>query len=306
MNTFLVRVSMVALVLSITMTVLSAWIRLSDAGLGCSPHPSCLTTSFRQDPSPGVSVAGDDTFRALRLTHRFVASAFGLIAVLLAVSAWWFRATGGRPALTTLILATTLVLAWVGLRTPDVLHPIVTLTNLSGGVSLAALLYAYVLGATQKLQHPVNLVVAVIVFAVIVSGAWASGNFAVAVCDGFLNCATNGNPALAFDPMRTLQSVDGVIQPGAESALILHAHHLLSMAATAGVLLVSAHAWRNGSDWLPAFYTCAALVGHVMLLGIASPESATTHNLLALVLLLALIKQSYAPAAPEGHAPPRR
>ncbi|MBD3646585.1 MAG: heme A synthase, partial [Pseudomonadales bacterium] len=54
------RMTWIAFVLSVAMTILSAWIRLADSGIGCAPWPTCFREQFVVDPEPGIAIAESD------------------------------------------------------------------------------------------------------------------------------------------------------------------------------------------------------------------------------------------------------
>lgn len=125
-----------ALVLAITS--LSAFIRLSRAGLGCEPWPQChaqraAMTAQELDPLDAPAVT------AARVAHRVVASAALLLVIALLMvtmreqPALWRE---GRIALALLALA--LFLAVLGRMGGASRAPIVALGNLLGGFALFA------------------------------------------------------------------------------------------------------------------------------------------------------------------------
>ena len=125
-----------ALVLAITS--LSAFIRLSRAGLGCEPWPQCYAHSLQASGQPVAAPAGP--VAAARIAHRVVAVVALLLVIALVMTTLstapvlWRE---GRIALGLLALA--LFLAILGRWTTDARVPAVMLGNLLAGFALFAL-----------------------------------------------------------------------------------------------------------------------------------------------------------------------
>lgn len=83
MNMFMRRLITAALFMSVLMTVLNAYIRLSDSGIGCEPWPACTNLTISGWPS--ITITEDDTNKYLRVLHRITASVFGIVAIELCV-----------------------------------------------------------------------------------------------------------------------------------------------------------------------------------------------------------------------------
>ncbi len=126
-----------ALILAITS--LSAFIRLSRAGLGCEPWPQCYGQSLREMPQ-GTAQPVAGLVAAARLAHRAVAVAALLLIIMMvmttlaSVPMLWQE---GRMALGLLALA--LFLAILGRWTADARVPAVVLANLLAGFAMFAL-----------------------------------------------------------------------------------------------------------------------------------------------------------------------
>lgn len=303
------RLSWIALMLAVAMTLLSAFIRLSDSGIGCAPWPDCFAEQFVMDTQPGVTIARGDTHRGLRVLHRVMASVFGLVVMVMTIVALWYRKH--HPALPVICLMLTLILAVVGMNTPDLLHPIVTAINLTGGMLLAALLWQWVLiqrrdsaaspnarsTTDEKAIGWLTVGAIVLVLLTIASGSWVSGNFAAGACEGLFNCGSmdRADAAAAFDVNRELTMAEGRLIIGADQALIGWVHHWLALASALLVSgLVAMILLKHGFEVVAV--SLALLLAALILLGIVeggSPSilSASLHNFLSLILLLMLVYQ---------------
>ena len=92
-HAWLRRLALVAAALVLAITSLSAFIRLSNAGLGCSEWPQCYGSRLRavqQNREPAV--ADSDAVTVARLAHRLVA-----VLALLAITTIIMVCFGNRP-----------------------------------------------------------------------------------------------------------------------------------------------------------------------------------------------------------------
>lgn len=300
------RMSWIALVLAVAMTLLSAFIRLSDSGIGCEPWPDCFAEQMVIDSQPGVTIAQGDTHRGLRMLHRVMASGFALVVMVMTIVVLWYRQRIGiNPVVPVICFILTLILSAVGVNTPDVLHPVVTGINLTGGMVLAALLWHFVLTQRQTIANAVpadtigwlTAAAITIVLLTIASGSWVSGNFASGACEGLLDCGSmdRADARSAFDPARELSMAEGRLILGADQALIAWVHHWLALVSALVVSGVVAMLVLNrGFDIVSV--TLLILTGALILLGVMeagrpSVLSASAHNLLSLMLLLTLVYQ---------------
>jgi cytochrome c oxidase assembly protein subunit 15 len=286
------------------MTILSAYIRLSDSGYGCNPWPGCYTTNIIVDASPGVTITGDDSNIALRALHRLLATVFGLLALVIIMAAFWYhKELRLNPGWSVMVVLITVVLSYVGMNTPNVQFPVITMVNLSGGMLLSMILLHMLLrlrltpGYRFSLTAAFSILVVCVGFVVIMSGAWVSGNFTAAACDSFLSCGpTHGTVSESFAPARKLLIVEGQLDAGAIDARITYVHHALTSIFAALVFIYAAISLARLG---PAFHNIAppALVITAISIGLMEMNSpslllATLHNAVALALLLSLVLQA--------------
>jgi cytochrome c oxidase assembly protein subunit 15 len=304
-NRFYLGVTCIALVLSILMSVISAWIRLSDAGFGCEPWPDCYGQAVIIDTQPGITIAPDDTNRGLRGLHRLMASVFGIIVLIMGVMSIWYRkrfivGTGW----TVFAVAITILLALVGLNTPDIHRPIITLTNMLGGLVLASVLFHLALIQAKPPQPSVPLeakaifATLIITLILIASGAWVSANYAATACGNVFSCEPKIEASLAeaFDPLRELTVTEGAIRTDAASTLMLYLHQA-SGPITAFLVIgcaVAIFARRGYSHWVAAPTVFLVMLATATLIEIYVPSLflASLHNTLSLALVFSLVFQA--------------
>ncbi len=133
-----------SLILTLMTVVLSAYIRLAENGLGCEPWPACY--GVLGDEQQGIAVltkeGGQMAHRGARFAHRYIASALGFCIIGLTVVSFQRRSSRGPgPALPLLLLCLTVFLSILGYSTPTRTAPLITLSNLIGGMAMLALLW---------------------------------------------------------------------------------------------------------------------------------------------------------------------
>lgn len=133
------RLAWACVALLLVVTSVSAFIRLSRAGLGCEPWPQCYVQRAEL-PSAALEALDTPAVTAARKVHRVVAStALLVVIVLLALTVarrprQW---RAGRLALA--LLGLSLFLAVLGAATGASRAPAVALGNLLGGFLMVAL-----------------------------------------------------------------------------------------------------------------------------------------------------------------------
>jgi cytochrome c oxidase assembly protein subunit 15 len=127
------RLALIGTLLMLLVVGLSAYLRLSAAGLGCDPWPACY--------APNRTQPVEHQYQPLaRLAHRILASTVGVIVLLLAFAD--FKARGPRRlGRAVWLIALTVALASLGRVTPGATHLAVAMGNLLGGAALTASLW---------------------------------------------------------------------------------------------------------------------------------------------------------------------
>ena len=277
--------------------VASAWLRHTQAGLGCPDWPGCY--GRLADVSDFAPVG---TFFA-RFVHRLAASTALIVIAMLAFVTLKPKADyAAERRLAWVALALALGLAALGLATAGWQVPAVTLGNLLGGFALFATLAALAAclrdaeSRPPPSPHAVTVLAAALVatFAHAALGGMIGAQFAATACPPALACPGADLATLAgsgiLDPARPLTVVDGRVRaPAGADALVLM-HRLTSLAVVALALLA---AWTVRADRARAFAIAAFAVAALALGAVATlrqPALVATvgHNALAAALVAAL------------------
>jgi heme a synthase len=201
------RLSLIAAITAICVVVLGAYVRLSDAGLGCPDWPGCYGTLTVPESEQAISKAQTiypdqpvEVGKAWKeMIHRYLAGALGLMVLTLATLAWRHKNNiQVSPWLTTGLLVLITFQAMLGMWTVTMLlKPAIVSAHLLGGMTTLGLLTwvahrhwgtqisRHVVGANYKMATRFALLV---LFAQIFLGGWTSTNYAALACTDFPTC----------------------------------------------------------------------------------------------------------------------
>lgn len=307
-----------ALVLTFGVVVLGAYVRLSDAGLGCPDWPGCygkLTPkhaaeeiALAESAQPGGPVSHAKAWK--EMVHRYFAGTLGLLVLGIFALAWKNRRdTAGSPALPAVLLGVIIFQTLLGMWTvTELLKPFIVTSHLIGGMSTLALLaWLWQRERGTSLRGMANVrhlrawgALALAVVAVqIVLGGWVSTNYAALACLDFPKCHGEWVPDMAFEPAFTLHRELGMDAGG---NLLTHAaltaiHWTHRVWAVVVLFTVGYAAFRLVRQ--PGLSGLGGLLGLLLLaqisLGIANVwlglplPVAVLHNTGAALLLLVLV-----------------
>ena len=318
--------AMIATVLALCVVVLGAWVRLSDAGLGCPDWPGCYgraLVSQVQDPIEAGREYGRpfEAGKAWKeMIHRYFAGALGLLILALAIMAWRSRGTPGHPVKLPLLLLVLVVFqALLGMWTVTLLvMPVIVLTHLLGGLATMALLWLLTMrsrhmfvqqGYVQFVPEgvlPWAALGLVVVVCQIALGGWTSANYAALSCPDFPTCQQQWWPPMDFAEAFTLWREVGVDYEGGvlgnDARVTIHMMHRLGALVT--LFYVGLLALRLlFSDYATAVRALAGITLLVLVvqvaLGIANVvlvlplHVAVTHNGVGALLLLCMVTLVY-------------
>lgn len=274
------RLALLGVLLCLTVIVLGAWVRLTDAGLGCPDWPGCYghVTPAGAAKNPDRVAAYDpgwdfDEGKAWReMIHRYAATTLGFIIVLITALAIAYRRE--RPmsiGYAVGMLATVVFQGGLGALTVWwLVKPLVVVLHLVGGLTTLSLLFwlwltlrrttGVVTPAPGAATSPalagvrrVGLFALVALALQIMLGGWTSSNYAAVSCPDFPQCQAQWWPggmdyADAFVLWRGLDInyTGGVLEHPARVA-IHFTHRLGAIVASALLIAFGWLAWRRGS-----------------------------------------------------------
>ena len=238
--------ALVAVILAFIVVMMGAYVRLSDAGLGCPDWPLCYGK-----PVPADIADSHALVKAWKeMGHRYLAGTLGLLILALAIIAWRMRRSAG---LATSIVAVVIIQATLGAWTVTMLlKPAIVTAHLIGGMTTLALLAWLALAqwphtpAPELFRLRVVAVHALAAVAIqIVLGGWVSANYAALACPEFPRCPGPMDFGNAFHVVRELgRTADGQLLSLDALRAIHWAHRLFANVALLLVLFAAWRAWR--------------------------------------------------------------
>lgn len=314
-----------ALLLSLCVVVLGAYVRLSDAGLGCPDWPGCYGHPVVPESTALYPERPLEHGKAWKeMIHRYAAGTLGILilaAFLLArrhASLAWARPLTG--ALLILVVFQALLGMWtVTLK----LQPIIVMAHLVGGLTVASTLLLLVLGAgprkiseaSPRLVRWARTAMAA-VFLQVILGGWTSANYAAPACPDFPRCQGQWWPtmdlAAALRPELPPEAGDyegGTLEAPARAAI--HFVHRIGavltftlLGALALALVVRGQEYLRHGLMLAAALSVQIAIGISMVLFQFPLTLAVAHNAGALLLVLATVSLLFHVRAP-GPVPER-
>jgi cytochrome c oxidase assembly protein subunit 15 len=313
------RLILAALILTLGVVVLGAYVRLSDAGLGCPDWPGCygkLTPHHASDmikqaqvDQPGGPVTHAKAWK--EMVHRYFAGALGLLVLAIAVLAWRLRGeTRGGPGLPLVLLALIVFQALLGMWTVTLLlKPMVVTAHLLGGMATLSLLlwlwlrerdqFGHAYYARADHLHRGALFGLVLVVVQIALGGWVSTNYAALACTDFPLCQGVWLPEMDFEHSFTLhrelgETASGDFLPMQALTAIHWVHRLMALVVFVYLAWLVARLFRT-----PGYRGVGMLVGALLLIQVSLGISnvllslpiavAVAHNAGAALLLGSLV-----------------
>ena len=290
--------ALAALGLAFVVVLVGAYVRLSDAGLGCPDWPLCYG-----QPLPGGIADGDALARAWKeMGHRYLAGTLGVLILLLAVCSWRARRA---QWLAGSVLALAIFQASLGAWTVTMLlKPAIVTAHLLGGMTILALLTWLALSlfshesmpAMRALRVPAALALGVLAIQIALGG-WVSSNYAALACPDLPLCHGQGLPpmdfASAFHVLRELGQTPQGGRLSRETLTAIHWSHRVFALLAVAVIGWAAYRARGVSKGLAALV--AGLLAMQFSLGVANVlvsrplALAAAHNAGAALLLAALV-----------------
>ncbi|OUS30634.1 cytochrome B [Gammaproteobacteria bacterium 45_16_T64] len=324
MDKAFLKVSIAATALALFVIVLGAFVRLSDAGLGCPDWPGCYGKLLAPSEAQEVRAANQafperpvESPKAWKeMIHRYFASTLGLFILILAGLALKNQKQKGQQI--TLPILLVLLVGFQGAlgmwTVTMLLKPAIVTLHLLGGMLTLALLWWLTLthhykdtddnGKTLVVSHSTKrwaLLALIVVYCQIALGGWTSTNYVALHCWDLPTCQGEWLPPTDFKEGFTLWrglGVDyegGVLSQAAGTAV--HLTHRLGAMITLIIVgglairlftLGSATGRRFGI--LLALMLCGQIsLGLLNIILVLPISIAVAHNGGAALLLLCLV-----------------
>ncbi|HEY7240091.1 MAG TPA: COX15/CtaA family protein [Burkholderiales bacterium] len=299
--------------LAFVVVVVGAYVRLSDAGLGCPDWPLCYG-----QPMPTAIADGDALGKAWKeMGHRYLAGTLG--ALILALTVWSWKSKR-RRGLASSILALVLFQATLGAWTVTMLlKPAIVTAHLLGGMSILGLLAWLALSESRhrpmpqarQLRVPAAIALGVLALQIALGG-WVSSNYAALACPDVPLCLGSAAPPMdfanAFHVLRELgQTPDGALLSREALTAIHWSHRMFALVAVAVIGWAAYRATRVSR-------TLAGLVAGLLVvqfsIGVANVvvsrplALAAAHNAGAAALLVSLVVLNFFAFRAPGAVPP--
>jgi cytochrome c oxidase assembly protein subunit 15 len=238
------RLALLGAALAATVVVLGAWVRLTDAGLGCPDWPGCYGHVYPQ--------ADHNFTKAIHeMTHRYFATTLGIIIISLLAWALWNRKARGQPLLAVALLFVLVCLqgALGALTVTLLLKPLIVTAHLLGGLTTLGILWWLSLTPERRALsgreldlRKFALVGLAALLLQISLGGWTSSNYAAVACPDLPRCQQSWWPPMDFrDAFVLWHGLDidytgGVLANPARIAI--HVTHRIGALLAGGILII--------------------------------------------------------------------
>ncbi len=250
------RIALCASVLALVVVILGAFVRLSDAGLGCPDWPGCYghmdvpqTHHEVQQANLAYPERPVEAAKAWKeMIHRYFAGTLGLLVFVMAILALRHRHAERQQVLVPVFLVGLIIFqALLGMWTVTIkLNPTIVMSHLIGGLATLSLLWWVSLRQgglfVQRLPDTANysrlrrvaLVGLIVVVLQIMLGGWTSANYAALHCPDFPTCQGQWLPELDLSEAFTLwhgaeQNFEGGIMDNDARVTIHFIHRLMAL-----------------------------------------------------------------------------
>jgi len=221
-------ITLFSLILAFTVIVLGAYVRLSDAGLGCPDWPGCYgkamvsnNAEFAEQAKQSFPDSSLDVAKAWKeMGHRYVAGVLSIFVLVLNILAW--REKSFRTAAITSSLALLVLIglqAALGMWTVKLkVMPIIVTGHLLMGLLSFWLIFWMFLRSKKGISRSYDLsgvskslllVAMLVLFVQIFLGGWVSTNKAALACIDFPRCYGSWWPEVNYS--NALNVFDGLI-----------------------------------------------------------------------------------------------
>ena len=195
------RLALAGTCLAFGVVVLGAWVRLTQAGLGCPDWPGCYGHVFPAASTHQFAQAVHE------MVHRYFASSLGLIIAALLVLAIVNRRDRDQPVVPAAVLFGVVCLqGLLGMKTVTLLlEPLIVTAHLLGGLTTLAILRWLSLAPerrplteTERALRPFAVLGFALLALQIFLGGWTSTNYAAVACPDLPTCQRSFWPPMNF------------------------------------------------------------------------------------------------------------
>jgi cytochrome c oxidase assembly protein subunit 15 len=309
-------------VFTFVVVVVGAFVRLTDAGLGCPDWPGCYGKATPAHAAADIAQAvaaqggthGPVSVQKAwhEMFHRYLAGTLGLLILAIAVMAWMPRVRRDQaPWLASALLLLVIFQAALGMWTVTLLlRPVIVTLHLLGGMATLALLTWLALrqmswrdtGAAWL--RPWAALGLVLLVAQIALGGWVSTNYAALACIDLPTCHGEWLPKMdfqhGFQLLRELGQTAAGDKLSYDALTAIHwTHRVGAVVVTLYLALLTALALRV-SALRGIAVTLGVLLALQVTLGIGNILTglklavAVGHNAGAALLLAALVVLNFA------------
>jgi len=318
------RLSFFVTIFALVVIVVGAFVRLSDAGLGCPDWPGCYghidvpqeaaEIQLAQQNFPQRPVEAHKAWK--EMVHRYLAGTLGILILVLAVLARkTVFSTKFVPRLSLVLLGLVFFQAMLGMWTVTLLvKPAIVTLHLLFGMATLSLLWLMTLNSSSwgvngllasGLKKP-GILVLLLVVGQIALGGWTSTNYAALACTAFPGCYEGQ----AWPPMDFSEGFVlwrglgvnyefGVLSADARAAIHM-THRLGALLILVSVGWLAIRLFLGSASWQKKLGLTMLLILVLQIsLGIANVLlslpllNAVAHNGVAGLLLLSLISFLY-------------
>lgn len=329
---FYARLTLWIFLFGLVVTTAGAYVRLSDAGLGCPDWPGCYGHVGVPERAEDIARANQNFERPVEIEkgwkemyHRYIAGGLGLLILAQAILAGAIRRRDPyQPVvLPWLLVGLVIFQALLGMWTVTLqLKPLVVTGHLLMGFTTVAALWwlslrsggRFLRSSTPPMgpgPRALALFALVVVFAQIALGGWVASNYAALACTDFPTCHGSWWPEADFDSAFVLWHGLGINYEygilDAPARIAIQLVHRVGAVVTVLTVVATALVFITRHPAHPAARIALfslAIVAVQFALGVANVllslplHVAVAHNLVGALMLMSMVALNHAANPP--------